>query len=75
MDLGRGALLAKIDIKNPYHIMPVHPSDRPLLDMSFNKSTSMQLCPSAYSLYPKFSIPSQMPYCEYSMGYPIYFIT
>ena len=35
MDLGPGALLAKIDIKSAYRIIPVHPSDRPLLGMSF----------------------------------------
>ena len=35
MDLGPGALLVKIDIKSAYRIIPVHPSDRPLLGMSF----------------------------------------
>ena len=29
--MGRGTLLAKLDIKNAYHIVPVHPKDRPLL--------------------------------------------
>ena len=29
--LGRGTLLAKIDIKSAYMIMPVHQDDRPLL--------------------------------------------
>ena len=29
--MGRGTLLAKLDIKNAYHIVPVHPEDRPLL--------------------------------------------
>ena len=28
-DLGRGALLAKVNIENAYHLIPVHPSDRP----------------------------------------------
>lgn len=37
MDLGPGALLAKIDIKSAYRIIPVHPSDRPLLGMSFQR--------------------------------------
>ena len=29
--MGRGTLLAKLDIKNAYHIVPVHPEDRLLL--------------------------------------------
>ncbi len=29
--LGRGALLAKIDIESAYRLIPVHPVDRPLL--------------------------------------------
>ena len=29
-DLGRGALLAKIDIESAYRLVPVHPDDRPL---------------------------------------------
>ena len=29
-DLGRGALLAKVNIENAYRLIPVHPSDRPL---------------------------------------------
>ena len=37
MDIGPGALLAKIDIKSAYRIIPVHPSDRPLLGMSFQQ--------------------------------------
>ena len=35
LTLGPGALLAKIDIKSAYRIVPVHPDDRPLLGMSF----------------------------------------
>ena len=30
---GWGSLLAKVDIKNAYHIIPVHPEDRALLGM------------------------------------------
>jgi len=29
--LGPGALLAKVDIKSAYRLVPVHPDDRPLL--------------------------------------------
>ena len=32
---GRGAMLAKLDIANPYHIVPVHPDVRPLLGMKW----------------------------------------
>ena len=31
IQLGRGALLAKLDIKSAYRLVPIHPSDRPLL--------------------------------------------
>jgi len=33
--LGRGALMAKIDIKNAYRLIPVHPDDRLLLGMEW----------------------------------------
>ena len=33
---GRGALLAKVDIKSAYRIVEVHPEDRPLLGMQFD---------------------------------------
>ena len=33
--VGRGALLAKVDIKNAYRIVEVHPEDRLLLGMQF----------------------------------------
>ena len=32
--MGRGTLLAKLDIKNAYRIVPVHPEDRPLLGIA-----------------------------------------
>jgi len=35
--LGRGTLLAKIDIKSAFHLLPVHPADCHLLSMSWNK--------------------------------------
>ncbi len=31
--LGPGSQLAKVDIKSAYRIVPVHPEDRPLLDI------------------------------------------
>jgi hypothetical protein len=33
--LGRGCLLAKMDIKKAYRMIPVHPDDRPLLGMQW----------------------------------------
>ena len=36
--LGKGALLAKIDLKEAYRIVPVHPQDRPLLSMQWKDS-------------------------------------
>lgn len=35
IQLGQGALLAKIDIKSAYRLLPVHPSDRMLLGMQW----------------------------------------
>ena len=35
MKLGRGAMLAKVDIRNAYRNIPVHPDDRWLLGMSW----------------------------------------
>ena len=34
--LGKGSLLAKLDIKNAYRLIPVHPDDRPLLGMKWD---------------------------------------
>lgn len=35
--LGEGALMAKIDIRSTYRIVPVHPDDRPLLGMRWRE--------------------------------------
>ena len=35
LSMGKGTLLAKIDVKSAYRIVPVHPQDRPLLGMKF----------------------------------------
>ena len=37
IELGPGAILAKIDIKSAFHLLSVHPSDRHLLAMEWNK--------------------------------------
>ena len=34
-ELGRGAVLAKVDIQSAYRLIPVHPDDRPLLAMQW----------------------------------------
>ena len=36
MSLGKGALIAKIDIKSAYRLVPVHPSDRKWLGVKWN---------------------------------------
>ena len=36
--LGNGALLAKLDIKSAYRMVPVHPDDRPLLGIKWRDS-------------------------------------
>ena len=36
--LGRGTLLAKLDLRDAYRIVPVHPNDRPLLGMQWRDS-------------------------------------
>jgi len=35
--LGRGTLLAKVDIKSAFHLLPVHPADHHLLAMKWCK--------------------------------------
>ena len=37
--LGKGALLAKLDLKEAYRAVPVHPQDRPLLGMRWRETT------------------------------------
>lgn len=37
--LGRGALLAKLDLREAYRIIPVHPEDRPRLGMQWKGAT------------------------------------
>ena len=39
--LGRGTLMAKIDIKAAYRLVPVHPEDRWLLGMQFEGADFM----------------------------------
>ena len=41
---GRGALLAKIDIKSAFCLLPVHPADRHLLSMRWKKQIYVDTC-------------------------------
>ena len=44
IELGTGTLLAKIDIKSAFRLLPVHPSDRYLLAMEWNKGIYIDTC-------------------------------
>ena len=42
--LGPGALLAKMDIKSTFHLLPVHPTDCRLLAMEWNRGIYIDTC-------------------------------
>ena len=42
--LGPGTLLAKLDIKSAFRLLPVHPADRHLLAMHWNKQLYIDTC-------------------------------
>ena len=42
--LGRGTLLAKVDLKSAYRIVPIHPEDRPLLGMQWKGGLYVDTC-------------------------------
>jgi len=44
LKLGRGALLAKVDIKSTFRVLSVHPSDRHLLAMTWNEQIYINTC-------------------------------
>jgi len=44
IELGPGTLLAKIDIKSAFRLLPVHPTDRHLLAMEWNKGIYIDTC-------------------------------
>lgn len=52
MQEGCGTLLAKVDIHNAYHLIPVHPHNRYLLGMSWDT----WLFPSVCARLPSYSI-------------------
>jgi len=42
--MGQGTLLAKIDIKSAFQLLPVHPADHHLLSMKWNKQIFIDTC-------------------------------
>ena len=42
--LGKGTLLAKIDIQSAFRLLPVHPKDRHLLGMSWTDGIYIDTC-------------------------------
>ena len=44
LKLGRGALLAKVDIKSAFRLLSVHPADRHLLAMTWNEQIYIDTC-------------------------------
>ena len=42
--IGRGALLAKVDIKSAFRLLPVHPSDWHLIAMKWNHQIYIDAC-------------------------------
>ena len=54
VQLGRGTLLAKIDIQNTFRLLPVHPVDRHMLWMRWNDGVYIDTClPFGLSSAPK----------------------
>ena len=59
--LGRGTLLAKLDLKEAYRAVPVHTSDQRLLAVSWMGTTYLdKALPFGLRSAPKFSRHSQM---------------
>ena len=44
LESGQGTLLAKVDIKHAFRLLPVHPADRHLLTMEWNQSIYIDTC-------------------------------
>ena len=44
LDMGPGTLLAKVDIKNAFRLLPVHPADRHMLAMNWNNQIYIDTC-------------------------------
>ena len=62
LSLGKGALLAKLDIKSAYRLVSVHPSDGSCwASDGEGHCTSTACCRSAYARHRRFSPPSPTP--------------
>ena len=44
LPLGKGTMMAKIDIKSTFRLLPVHPADRHLLMLCWNNSVYIDMC-------------------------------
>ena len=44
LESGPNTLLAKVDIKHTFHLLPIHPADRHLLTMELNQSIYIDTC-------------------------------
>ena len=44
LKMGSGTLLAKVDIKNAFHLLPVHPADRSLLGTKWRNMVYIDTC-------------------------------
>ena len=44
IQLGPGALLAKIDVRNAFRLLPIHPADRHLLAMEWEGKLYIDTC-------------------------------
>ena len=72
--LGKGALLAKLDLKDAYRTVPVHPQDRPLLGMRWKGETFID-CTLPFGLRsaPKIfsALADGLMWIVHSQGFPL----
>ena len=55
---GRGTLLAKVDIRDAYRLVPIHPEDRTLLGMAWGQGFYVDLALPFVSALPRLSLTS-----------------
>jgi len=63
LDMGPGTLLAKLNIKNAFQLLPMHSADRHMLAMNWNNQIYIDTClPFGLCLAPKhFNILADLP--------------
>ena len=69
--LGSGALLAKLDLRNAYRVVPVHPDDQPLLGMRWGGSLFLDAAlPFGLRSAPKIfsAVADALLWCMYTSG-------